>query len=189
MRSTRIAGALAGLVALAWPAAAEAPTWSVEAEDSRVGFAVEAGGQTVRGAFESYRASIAFDPEHPETSRLEVVIDVASVETGSTDQNAMIRSPDLFDAETFPTATFRSTAVRETEAGYEAEGELTLRDRTLPVRLPFTLEIEGDEARAEGSLPVSRLDYGVGRGQWADTSIVAEEVTIEIAVRASLEAP
>ncbi len=51
--------------------------------------------------------------------------------------------------------------------------------------LPFNLEIEGNEADAEGTLVIKRTDFGVGQGQWSDTSQVGDEVTIRIDIDAT----
>ena len=180
------------LLALAGPAAAgEAPLWSVE-PGSSVGFTAFQAGAPVDGLFKKFEAEIRFDPSRPETSRVAVVIDVSSVESGSQDRDDTIRSASLFDAATWPTARF--VAERFTAAGggrYLAHGLLTLRDTTREVVLPFMLRIEDHPdapamvlARASGELEVARLDYGVGQGLWTDTSVVADRVVIRIDILA-----
>ena len=51
--------------------------------------------------------------------------------------------------------------------------------------LPFTLSLRDTQASARGRIEIKRLDYGVGRGEWASTNVVGDEVTIDIAVAAS----
>ena len=68
---------------------------------------------------------------------------------------------------------------------YQARGRLTIRDATRDVTLPFTLRIQNGQATARGNLGIKRLDYGVGRNEWAATGYVANEVTIDITVVAS----
>ena len=184
---------LAGLLSLiVWPAAAEAPLWKVEA-DSKVIFIASQSGAPVEGRFEKFDAEIRFDAENLEASAVAVDIDIASVNSESRDRDQVIRSPDLFDAATWPTARFE--APRFVHAGgdsYEAQGSLTMRDVTRDVVLPFELKIEDHpddpallRARAVGELTIKRLDYGVGQGQWTDTSVVPDEVAIRIEITAS----
>ncbi len=184
---------LAGLLSLiVWPAAAEAPLWKVEA-DSAVIFIARQSGAPVEGRFEKFDAEIRFDAENLEASAVAVDIDIASVNSESRDRDQVIRSPDLFDAATWPTARFE--APRFVHAGgdsYEAQGSLTMRDVTRDVVLPFELKIEDHpddpallRARAVGELTIKRLDYGVGQGQWTDTSVVPDEVAIRIEITAS----
>jgi len=184
-----LAAALLAVMAVsAW---AETPQWIVE-EGSTVGFVARQSGAPVEGRFERFEATIAFDPAAPQGGRVEVVIDVASVNSESKDRDATIRSADLFDVAQFPTARF--AAERFTAAGdgaYEAHATLTLRDVTREVVLPFSLAVEPHpddpaalRAHAVGSLEVARLDYGVGQGVWQDTSMVADAVTIAIDILA-----
>src|SRR5206468_11838338 len=64
----------------------------------------------VRGRFPEVSGTITID-EEPERSRVEVEIKVASVETGDPRRDDHLRGPDFFDAEKYPTITFRSTRV------------------------------------------------------------------------------
>ena len=187
----------APLLLIAWPAAAaEAPLWKVEA-DSTVIFVARQAGAPVEGRFEKFDAEIRFDAENLEASAVAVEIDIASVNSESSDRDQVIRSPDLFDAATWPTARFE--APRFVHAGgdsYEAQGSLTMRDVTRDVVLPFDLKIEDHpddgallRARAVGELTVKRLDYGVGQGQWTDTSVVPDEVVIRIEITATRPKP
>ena len=62
---------------------------------------------------------------------------------------------------TFPTAVFSGDLV-STDAGYEAQGTLKVRDITQDVSFPFDLSFEGDQAIMTGATSLNRLDYGVG---------------------------
>ncbi len=167
--------------------AADAPVWTVE-DGSLVGFVVKQGGGPVEGRFERFEAEIAFDPGAPESGQVTVVIDVGSINSENRERDDTIRSADLFDVATWPTARFAAARLNAGEGGgFEAHGELTLRDVTREVVLPFTLEVqdhpEADgqlQARAAGELEVLRLDYGIGQGIWRDTSVVADQVVIKI---------
>ena len=173
-----------------WPAwgvgsARAAPEWIVE-PGSQLGFVAKQGGASVEGIFERFEAGIAFSAEDFPGSRVEVTIEIASVDSQSKDRDDAIKAPGLFDAAVWPTARFETTAFRRaTDGHFEAQAWLTLRDVTREVVLPFSLEIgahpeqEGQlQARAKGEITVNRLDYGVGQGIWQDTSMIADEVVI-----------
>lgn len=186
------AAVAAGLLLAAAPAAAAAPQWSVDAADSRLGFVTSLAGEPVTGRFRSFRADIRFAREALETSRIEIVIDMASVTTGNAERDATIRSPSLFAVESFPEAHFVADDIaRRGAAAYLARGELTIRETTKEIALPFTLEVSPHPeradallARAEGEVTIERLAYGVGQGDWRDTSWVPNEVTIRFDLRA-----
>lgn len=171
------------------PGEVQATEWQTDYEESRLAFIGSQSGDEFEGEFEEFTTDIVFDPEDLENARVEVVIETASVNSGSSQRDSSIRDEGLLDVESYPQARFVAETFRETGDGqYEAEGELTLRETTREVVLPFTLEIEADgedrRARAEGELAINRLDYGVGQGQWEDTSQVGAEIVIHFVIHA-----
>ncbi|MEX0759977.1 MAG: YceI family protein [Tistlia sp.] len=172
-------------VATGTPAAAqEAPVWRVEHQASSLVFLFTQSGSETKGRFGTWSAEIAFDPEDLANSAVAVTIDLASADTGSGDRDQLLRSAPLFDVANHPQGRFVSTEIVAAGEGYEARGELTLRGVTRQVVLPFVLEIEDERAEAEGRLEIRRLDYGIGQGQWQDTSMVADPVAILFELRA-----
>ncbi|NJO38387.1 MAG: YceI family protein [Rhizobiales bacterium] len=145
------------------------------------------------GGFGAFDAEIVFDPDDLDASRIAVDIDVTSIATGHSDRDKTLNSPSFFDTAKWPSAAFKSRTITATGDGtYEAAGQLTMRDVTREVVLPFSLVIEDDPddpnamlAHARGELPIQRLDYGIGQGDWASTATVADEVVITIDIRAS----
>jgi polyisoprenoid-binding protein YceI len=181
-------------IAMAVQTPAHAGTdWTLRAS-SRLGFAVTQAGQVVHGAFEKFSAAITFSADDLANAKILIIIDMASVNTESTDRDSAIRSAGLFDVATWPTARFSADRFRRLDdRRYEARGQLTIRDQTRDVRLPFTLDVmagdggDGIVAEMRGTLAVRRLDYGVGQGVWRDTTIVGDAIEIIIAVTATAE--
>lgn len=162
-----------------------ADPWVVEANDSEIEFTGTQLGAEFEGEFKSFTAEIVFSPDDLAGSSVEVLIDIASVDTENGDRDSQIISPDWFDAAQWPTAKFVTKSFREIAPGkYEAVADLTIRDVTREVILPFDLEIEGDEAEAKGTVTINRTDFGIGQGQWTDTSQVGDPVTIKIEIEA-----
>ncbi|NJO67791.1 MAG: YceI family protein [Rhodospirillales bacterium] len=176
-----IAVALAGLFLLIGlpQAAAQAPAWTIDAPQSRLSFTGTQAGSPFEGAFKTFEANVNFDPQDLEASRVVVQIDVASMDTGSSERDQTALDREWFAVEEFPQARFESTGFRALGGqAYEVNANLTIRDVTRPVTLPFTLALTGDEARAKGELSIDRTDYGVGQGQWASGNMVGREVRI-----------
>src|SRR3954467_7750933 len=91
-------------------------TYDVDAAHSRLGFAAKhAMVATVRGAFKVYSGEVHLDEEHPENSWAKVEIDVESVDTGNTDRDAHLKTPDFFDVENHKKITFTSTKVEKVD--------------------------------------------------------------------------
>lgn len=166
--------------------------WVIE-EESVLGFIARQQGAAVEGSFLSFDAVIVFEPDDLENSRIDVDIDATTITTGNDDRDKTLKSPSFFDTATWPAAAFKSKTISATGEGqYEAAGTLTIRDVTKDVVLAFSLVIEDDPAdatrrlaEAKGELPILRLDYGVGQGDWASTGTVADEVIITIDIKAS----
>jgi polyisoprenoid-binding protein YceI len=172
------------LGAPAW--AGPADPWTIDAAKSRIAFSVEQVGKIAAGRIGGWTGTIVFDPQDLPNARIDIRMDMRTAATGAKDVDDMMLGPNFLDAQRQPEARFVSSSVvsRGGEA-YEARGKLTIRDVARDVVLPFTLRLQGSQATARGNLQIKRLDYGVGRNEWASTNYVADTVTIEIAVVAS----
>jgi polyisoprenoid-binding protein YceI len=94
----------------------------------------------VRGSFRSWDATVHI-AERPEDSRVEASFDAASIDTGSPDRDAHLRSPDFLDVERHPQLHFRSTRIEPGKGNeFTLHGELTVRDATKPVVLHATYD-------------------------------------------------
>ena len=184
----------AAALALTLPAAAQAPelaaaqptaqAWTVDKTQSRLGFSSKSDGQPFAGKFNQWDAQIAFDPANLGASAATVMIPLASVETDDPAKADSLKQDVWFAVSLFPSATFKTTAIRAEGTGYVADGTLTIRDKTQNVSLPFDLTIDGNVAKMKGALTINRKDYGLGLGGWEDSHVDAN-VTIEVAVTAS----
>lgn len=133
----------------------------------------------VPGTFRQFSVDVDFDPAKPSTGKVGIAIDLSSVDTGSAEADEMLRGKDFFDVARFPRATFSSTAIKAVGPGnFLASGQLTLKGRSLALAVPFVARADGAGLWLEGSVPVSRLAYQVGGGEWADTGTLADPVVV-----------
>lgn len=178
----------AAILGLSAAKAADAPDWTVDHEKSALEFIATQSGADVPGEFRSFSADISFAPGDEPHGVVSVEIDMTTVHTGDSNRDSTLRGADLFHTVEHDTATYVAETFRQgdSEGAYVAVGELTLRGETKPVELPFTLTLSDNGRRvvAEGRTTIRRLDFGVGQGQWKDTSVVADEVTIVIEIHA-----
>ena len=166
-------------------AQAEPTRWTLE-EGSRLGFVANQAGADFEGRFEEFSAVIEFDADSLEHGRFLVEVTLDSVATENDERDDILRSPDLFDVDRWPKSVFQASAFEHLgENRYSAKGELKIRDVSNALSLPFEFTLEGDETRArlEGSVELNRLDYGVGQGEWQDTTWVADKVTATFALK------
>jgi polyisoprenoid-binding protein YceI len=160
--------------------------WNIDPERSRIAFGAEQIGKLVRGRIGAWTGTIVLDPNNIAAAHIDIRIDMRSATTGTRDVDDLLLGKDFLDVAHSPEARFASdTVTRGSGDSYQARGKLTIREVTRDVILPFTLHIANGQASASGTLGIKRLDYGVGRNEWASTGFVADEVGITIMVFAS----
>ncbi|MBN3852685.1 YceI family protein [Paraburkholderia sp. Ac-20340] len=137
-------------------------------------------GVRVAGSFTKFDARIDFDPAKPAAGSARLTVDTASYDLGDSTYNESVRGPEWFDAAAWPQATFVSTSIATTGPNqYSVSGDLTIKGHTERVAVPVVLTQQGATQTYDGTLPVHRLAFGIGMGQWKDTSRVADEVLIK----------
>jgi cytochrome b561/polyisoprenoid-binding protein YceI len=143
------------------------PVWTIQ-RGGRLGFAVVGGGDTYRGSFSDWSGAIKFDPDHPESADLRITIRLASVSLGDATMDETAKGADFFAVAANPTATWRSTSVRQTGPNrYTASGALSLKGVSKPQTVNFTLSGQGLRRHVEGSAGIDRSAFGVGTGDSA----------------------
>jgi len=151
----------------------------------------------VRGRFPEVSGTITIDDE-PERSHVEVELGVASIDTGNPDRDGHLRSPDFFDADQYPTISFRSTNVEAGASGtWAVTGDLTVRDVTRPVTLQVDFDGAnsspmGDERIAfSAATEVDREDWGLTWNVALETGgvLVGKKARIELNIQAVAARP
>ncbi|WP_299376627.1 cytochrome b/b6 domain-containing protein [uncultured Tateyamaria sp.] len=133
--------------------------WQVE--DGALTLTVTQLGSEVTGSFADWTAAIRFDETVTQgvAGDVEVMVAIGSLTLGAVTAQAM--GPDYFDASAFPTAIFAADILAAPE-GYTAQGTLTIKDRSVPVTLPFTLVLDAGTAEMTGALSLDRRAFGIG---------------------------
>lgn len=183
--------AIVAAVSLAFttPAQDAASGWSIDKSHSKIGFQIRHFFTPVNGSFDDYTADITFDPANPASGSIDVTIQVASINTANENRDGHLKTNDFFNAEAYPTITFKSTDIKKTgDNDFVANGKLTIRETTKDIALPFTLLGVMDNPFRPGtkvagivaSITLNRNDYGVGTGDWVATAVVGDEVTVNL---------
>lgn len=172
-------------------------TWQIDPNHSSVEFAVKhMMFTTVRGRFKEFKGTIVADEQNPNGSTVDVEIAAASIDTGSADRDAHLRSADFLDVENHPTITFRSKrvdgAAKKDGDQFRLTGDLTIRGTTMEVTLDCTYEGTGKDpwggirSGVRATATIDRRQWGLQWNQALETGglLVANEVRIEISVQA-----
>lgn len=172
-------------------AAAPAAAQQLVKAGSEIAFTSRQMGVPVDGRFRQFDAQLAFDPKNPAAGRVAMTIDLASITTGAPESEAEVVKAPWFDTARFPQATFRSSAIKAVGPGrFEVAGQLGIKGAQRDVVVPVTLAGAGGQTTASGSFVIRRLDFRIGDGEWADTSMVANDVQVRFKlVLAGVAAP
>jgi polyisoprenoid-binding protein YceI len=175
-------------------------SWNIDTSHSGINFSVRhMVVSKVRGRFAKFTGAIELNDGDLTRSTLEATIDAASIDTGTPERDAHLRSPDFFDTEAYPALRYRSRRIEALSGDrYRVIGDLTIRDVTREVPLeveyggravdPWGNERVGFTARAS----VDRKEFGLAWNQVLEAGgvLVGDRVDIEIeleAVKAAAE--
>ena len=147
---------------------------------SEIVFVSKQMGLPVEGRFKKFDAQLAFDPAKPETSKIAFTVDVASATLGVPETDAELPKATWFNTSKFPQATFQSTTVKGLGGGkFEVSGTLGVKGATRNVVVPVVVTQAGATTNATGTFSLKRLAFQIGQNEWADTSMVADDVQVK----------
>jgi polyisoprenoid-binding protein YceI len=140
----------------------------------------------VEAKFTKFSANVDYDASKPESSTARVDIDTASLDLGEAEMNKEVAKKDWFNSAQFPKASFVSSSIKPAGPGKLAvTGKLSIKGKSADVTFPLTVKAEGGKQVFEGALPIKRLAFNIGEGEWKDTSMVADDVVIKFRVAAA----
>jgi polyisoprenoid-binding protein YceI len=161
-------------------AAGSASAQAIDAARSVVGATFKQMGVTVEGKFKKVVGQVGYDPANPAAAQAKVDVEVASFDLGDAQYNREVQQKDWFDTARFPTATFVSTSVKAAGAGrLEVAGKLTVKGRSVDIKVPLSVRNDAGATVFEGSVPIRRLAFAIGEGEWKDTALLADEVVLK----------
>jgi polyisoprenoid-binding protein YceI len=185
--------------------AAQAPTnvWQIDSAHTAAQFAVRhLMVSTVRGQLGKVTGTVQWDGKDVKTVAADVTIDVAGLNTREPDRDKHLRSADFFEAEKFPTATFKSKRVESVGQGtFKLVGDFTMKGVTKEI----VLDVEGptpaikqtgqsgtrERVGATATGRINRKDFGLmwNRAIEAGGVVVGDDVTMQIDLELTRPAP
>ena len=181
--------ALSGIALLIIGLPANAAMWVLDPGLSQVIFQYSYGTDPYEGRFSNVAATFDIDPMRPGSCSFDVTINIENIDVDSPEVLDYLLDYELFDVDTWPTASFKAEKCRLTGVtSFESDGTLTIRDQTKPMTFPFELDIETCDGQVcfhlSSEVTINRLDFGVGQGYWANTAEVPNEVVVKVDVYA-----
>jgi polyisoprenoid-binding protein YceI len=140
----------------------------------------------VDAKFNKFTVQIDYDSTKPTAAKANVEIDIASFDLGDPEYNKEVTKKEWFNAAQFPKASFVSSAIKPGANGQLiVSGKLVIKGKSADVQFPLSVKKEGAHQVFEGAIPIKRLNFNIGEGDWKDTATVADEVIIKFRVTAA----
>jgi polyisoprenoid-binding protein YceI len=165
-------------------------TWQLDPAHTSIDFAVRhLMISTVRGRFGGISGTIGVDENDLRTAKVDITIDVASIDTRQEQRDAHLRSPDFFDAARFPTARFVSRRIEGDASGdFQIIGDLTIRDVTKEITVGVTNEGQGVDpwgnlrSGFSATAKIDRREFGLTWNQALETGgvVVGNDIKLSI---------
>jgi polyisoprenoid-binding protein YceI len=185
MSRLRLAGSAAvilGAILAGRAEATEPAEYNLNLAQSRLAFSGTQAGAEFQGLFKKWTAAVVFAPDQLAISKIDVSIDLATVDSQDRDRDQTIRGSDFFDVVHGPTAQYRVQGFVVTAHGYRGDGTLTLRGISKKVPIDFSFAAQAGTAKLAGVANLKRLDFGVGQGEWKATDQVGDDVKVQFSL-------
>lgn len=175
-------------------------SYTIDPEHSSLYFEITHLGLTkVHGRINKFTGKVREDDKDLTKSSVELTAQMDSIDTAVAARDTHLKTADFFDVAKFPTLTFKSTKIERKGKGYILIGDLTIKDKTKSIRIPFThhgplsMKSMGDQPDRIGAIAepitIKRSDFGIGsQFKLPDgTEGVSDTVTVRIAMEATLD--
>ena len=160
--------------------------WKIVPDKSSINFTATQNNAPVTGEFKVFTGNINVDPEKLAQSQVSITVDTHSVTTSYQQISDTLKTADWFNVTLFPKAIFKTDKIIFIQDNhYQANGTLTIRDKTIPVILNFNVtKIQPTMEQATGSTIIKRTAFGIGQGQWSKTDDIKDDVTVNFILTA-----
>lgn len=156
------------LIALACVSlAALAADTNIDSGKSTVIATFKQEGVPVDAPFRKFSGHIVYDAKNAAAATAAIDVVTGSLDIGDESYSAEARKPAWFDSAKFPTATFRSTAIKAISASrFDATGTLSIKGKAVTITVPVSVPASANAF--DGTLVISRKAFGIGSADWDD---------------------
>lgn len=154
--------------------------WNPTIDEVTINF--ELPDEGTKGTLSGLKATIEFDQKDLATSKIEASVEVKTLNTGNVKKDEHLLSADFFNAEKYPTISFVSSSIKATSEGFIANGNITIKDSTKAIEIPFTFsEDQNGTGIFKGSMSIHTGDFGVTKASKSGKDRVM--VTLSVPVK------
>ena len=149
--------------------------------ETKVEFKIKNFGVYVSGSFSEVEIISFIDMSELESSYINAVIEVGSINTGNVKRDKHLLKDDFFDTDRFPILKLESTKIEKiSETNFKLEGKLTIKNTTKIISIPLELILNNDSIIITSNFKINRRDYDVGGNIW----VLANNVKIMVVYKA-----
>ena len=186
MRTLKLSFFAVLVVVLVSASALAADQYKIDPNHSSATFSVRHNLiSNVPGRFSEVNGTINYDQADVTKSSVEAVIKVATINTDNEGRDKHLKRADFFDAEKYPTLSFRSINVKTTATdSLEVTGDLTIHSITKRITVPVknigarVLPGIGEFAGFEATFDIDRRDYGIFGTRWSGNTVAIDPVLL-----------
>ncbi len=153
-------------------------------DDSKIGWVGSKVTGSHEGGFNVFDGEIRLVDGDPTASSVSVTIDTTSLWSDNERLTGHLKSPDFFEVETYPTATFESTAIEAAETGYTVTGNLNLHGVEKSISFPAEITVADGTVSVQASFAIKRFDFGIVYPGKTD-DLIRDEVAITLDLKSS----
>jgi len=139
------------------------------------------------GGFGTFKGTITVVDGAPEKSKVDVDIDAASITSDTEKLTTHLKSPDFFDVQKHPKATFVSTAVKQggdKGASHTITGNLTIKGISKSITFPANVVVSGDQVSVDAEFAINRREYDLNYAGMPN-DLIRDDVVIKLAIKAA----
>lgn len=163
---------------------AKSQKYSFDSQNSQIEFVGSKVIGSESGSFKQFSGVIDYAGQ-PEKSRVNVTIDMSSVKTDEDGLTTHLKTPDFFDVEKYPQATFTSSEIRpggDKGASHTVTGNFQLHGVTKSISFPATITATPDAVSVDSTFSINRKDFGINYAGAAD-NLIRDEVVMKLKIK------
>jgi polyisoprenoid-binding protein YceI len=146
-----------------------------------VNFKMKMMGVSVNGNFKGFAGILKFDPNDLASSSLVGTVDASTVDTDNNLRNTHLKEkPEFFNVAKYPKLKMKTTKIEKDGNNYVGYFDLTIKETTKNVKIPFIFKQDGDKATFQGSTVINRRDWAVGGGTFGMGDNVTFTITVNV---------
>jgi polyisoprenoid-binding protein YceI len=165
--------------------ASENLAWKIVPAQSKIEFKVAQDSSTISGSFKKFGGTINFDKAQLNKSKVAIDIDTSSITVSLAEAAGTVQSAEWLSSKSFPKATFVAEKFTAVGKSFRADGNLTLKGKTVPAILEFSFdEYSAAKAHAVGKATIKRSAFAVGNSDVKKANGVKDEIEISFSITA-----